>query len=142
MNNYFAAEALILERLQNLNAEFRLITTGRTLQDIQNHPAPVPALYLIYDGQEPYMGAGQEQAINQHWLLVITVRSARDRVTGAYERLEAGPLLIQLCETLIGWQPSAEYGPLTLNTAPGPIYNDGFGYYPARFSTRLILRGQ
>ncbi|MBF0358949.1 MAG: hypothetical protein HQL70_10105 [Magnetococcales bacterium] len=142
MSNYFAAENLILNKLDNLNSDFKLITSARNLQELQNHPGPSPALYLIYDGQEPFMGAGSAQIIDQSWLTVIVVRSARDTVTGAFERLEAGPLIIKLCEALLGWQPDSQYGALTIKTAPGPIYNNGLGYYPVRFSTRLTLRGQ
>ncbi len=142
MTNYFAAESLILQRLQTLADDFRLITTGRSLKEIQEHPAPTPALYLIYDGQKSIIGAGKQQAIDQQWLVVIAVRSARDRISGAHERLEAGPLLIKICETLIGWQPDTEYGPLGLGSAPGPLHGDGMGYYPALFYTRMVLKGQ
>ncbi|MBF0448585.1 MAG: hypothetical protein HQL67_10315 [Magnetococcales bacterium] len=141
MNNYFAAEALILTQLEQLNDSFRQIGAGRSLEAIREHPGAVPALFLIYDGQKPDLGAGREQAIHQQWLLVVVVRSARQMENGIQERIEAGPLLIRLCETLIGWQPDSEHGPLTLNTAPGPVYHHGYGYYPLRMSTRLILRG-
>lgn len=142
MSNYFAVEGLILDRLRSSVGDFRLITTGRNLAGVQDHPGPVPAIYLIYDGQKPHMGAGLEQVIDQSWLLVIVVRSVRDLVAGSSERLDAGGLLLQVCEALLGWKPDGEYGPLTLNTAPGPTYDNGFGYYPVRFGTRMILRGK
>ncbi|MBF0445038.1 MAG: hypothetical protein HQL68_05570 [Magnetococcales bacterium] len=141
MSNYFAAESLILNQLQSLGNDFKLISTGRSLKELFNHPGPTPALYLIYDGQEPFMGAGQEQVIDQQWLLVVVVRCARETTAGAFERLEAGPLINKLFTTLLGWQPHNEFGPLTLKTAPGSVYNNGYGYYPVCFSTRFTLRG-
>jgi hypothetical protein len=141
MSNYFAAESLIINQLQSLEADFKLISTGRSLKELFNHPSPTPALYLLYDGHKPLMGAGQEQVIDQQWMLVVVVRCARQTTAGAYERLEAGPLINKLFTTLIGWQPNSEFGPLTLKTAPSPVYNNGYGYYPMCFSTQLTLRG-
>jgi hypothetical protein len=141
VNNFFATEELILTRLESLNGLFRLISTGRSLPELKNHPGPVPALYLIYGGQKPYLGAGLEQAIHQQWSVVIVVRSAHNSATGAGEREEAGPLLIRVCETLLGWQANSETGPLTLQSTPGPTAHNGYGYYPLQWSSRLILRG-
>ncbi|MBF0193483.1 MAG: hypothetical protein HQL71_02955 [Magnetococcales bacterium] len=141
MNNYFAAEALILNQLKNLENEFKLISTTRSLKELINHPSPTPALFLIYDGQEPFMAAGKEQVVDQQWLLVIVVRCARQTAAGAYERLEAGPLINTIATALIGWQPNNDFGPLALTTAPGPVYNNGYGYYQVRFSTRFTIRG-
>ncbi len=141
MDDFFSAESLLLDRLQTLQGAFRLITTARSQKALQDQPGPVPALYLVYDGQEPFLGAGQEQAIDQQWLLITVVRTGRETVSGSEERAMSGPLLIQLCETLIGWQPGAEYGPLTFKKVSGPLYHNGYGFYPLRVSTRLILRG-
>ncbi|MBF0380687.1 MAG: hypothetical protein HQL69_06700 [Magnetococcales bacterium] len=141
MSNYFAAEELILNQLQSLTDGFKLINTGRSIKELFNHPGPVPALYLIYDGQKPFMGAGVEQVIDQQWLLVVVVRCARETTSGTFERLEAGPLINSICSTLLGWKPNSDYGPLTLTTAPGPIYNNGYGYYPICFSTRFTIKG-
>lgn len=141
MDDYFAAERLILDRLQGLSSHFRLIGSGRSLKDLPLHPGPVPALYLLYDGQIPYRMAGQEQAIDQRWLLVTVVRSAREVASGTYERMEAGPLLIQVCGRLLGWSPSEIFGPLTLHTTPAPLIQEGFGYYPLGLTTRVVLNG-
>lgn len=139
MDDYFAAEALILRRIAAELPDLRVVDGGRSLSEIQGRRSVSPAVYVLYDGQEALMGAQQAQVVAQKWVVVTMVRNARAWGTG--ERGEAGLLMVRLCQALLGWQPGPDHGPLTMATAPGPLFQGGVGFYPLRFITRIVLSG-
>lgn len=140
MDDLFAIQSLLIARLQEQIPELRLVRGARDLVSVQEQPGTAPSAYVIYDGQEAGIGAGQEQMVEQKWLVVTVVRNVRGALFGGEERQEAGPLLLHTCQTLLGWQPGSEFGALSLIHAPGPTFKQGFGFYPLRFSSRVILR--
>ncbi|MEO5341068.1 MAG: hypothetical protein H7837_11235 [Magnetococcus sp. MYC-9] len=143
MNDLFAAQGLLIDRLSSQLPALRLVKGVRELATLHERPGTTPAAYVLYDGQDMRMGAGQAQVVDQRWLVVLVVRSRRELApvpAEGGERQEAGPLLIQLCRALLGWKPDAEHGPLALAQGPNPTFRDGFGFYTLRFVTRLTIR--
>ena len=142
MNDIFAAQGLIVTQLAEQVPQLRLVRGARDFASILERPGTPPAAYVLYDGQDGRIGAGQEQLVEQKWLVVAVVRNARDAIFGSGERLEAGPLLLHICQALLGWQPAPEYGALYLSNAPAPSFNGGFALFPLRFITRVIVKSE
>ncbi|MBF0401474.1 MAG: hypothetical protein HQL90_11975 [Magnetococcales bacterium] len=140
MNDLFAAQRLIINQLTAQVPGVRQVQGIRELAALHERPGTTPAAYVMYDGQELRMGAGQAQVVDQKWLVVLVTRHVRDNTHHNNERQEAGPLLVHVCRTLLGWQPGPDYGALSLIPAPNPSFRDGFGFYSLRFSTRITLQ--
>ncbi|MBF0212198.1 MAG: hypothetical protein HQM00_01395 [Magnetococcales bacterium] len=141
MDTLFAAEQPILERLRSTLPECRQVQGARELNGITARTGATPALHLIFDGHEPLLHAAGEQALEQRWLVVVTIRNLREAEGGDGERAEAGPLLLRVCRALIGWSPSPEHGPLRLITTPGARFVPGAALFPLRFATRIVTGG-
>lgn len=140
MNDLFAAQPLIIAHLTDQVTGVRLVQGIRDLSALHERPGTTPAAYVMYDGQELRMGAGQAQVVDQKWLIMVVTRHVRDTIQPSGERQEAGPLLIHVCRALLGWRPGSEYGAFSLVNAPNPSFRDGFGYYSLRFITRLTIQ--
>ncbi len=143
MNDLFAAQPLIIAQLTEQVSGLRLVHGIRELAALQERPGTTPAAYVLYDGQEVRMQADQAQVVDQKWLIVLVIRHVRETMppqARSGERQDAGPLLIHICRALLGWQPGAEYGPLSLLTAPNPSFRDGLGFYSLRFMTRTVIQ--
>ncbi|MBF0614225.1 MAG: hypothetical protein G8237_04925 [Magnetococcales bacterium] len=141
MTDLLAAEPLILDRLRDRVALARQVHGARTFKAIPARTGAMPALYLIADGFQPLMRAGCEQAVEQVWLVVVAVRNLHDAEGGQGERREAGPLLFQVCQALIGWQPVPELGAMHLIASPGSVFSDEQALFSLRFAMRFVLCG-
>lgn len=142
MDNLLAAEPLLRERLLTSVTGIRSVRGARTLAEAGRHPPVSPSLFLVYEGAQRILGHGPNQAFDLHWLVVAAVRNPRAAEEGTQERHEAGALLMQICSALQGWEPDAEHGPLRMATPPEPLFHQGYGYYPLRFATRILIRGE
>ncbi|MBF0272807.1 MAG: hypothetical protein HQL98_12185 [Magnetococcales bacterium] len=139
MEDLFAAEHPILERLRVCIPTFRQVCGARNLEEIPVVTGTTPALYVLFDGHEPLVNAGPEQALEQRWLVVVAVRNSREADRGAGERREAGPLLWQVCHALVGWRPGPDHGPFRVTTTPGTLVTGGVALFPLRFATRVVV---
>ena len=146
MNDLFYAQSQIMQQLTQEVPDLRLVRGVRALTDLQERPGNSPAAYVLYDGQEVRMAAGFAQVVDQKWLVVLVTRQARPTAPlpkippESDPRPQPGPLLIQLCRALLGWQAGADYGAFSLANAPNPYFREGFGFYPLRFITRLVIQ--
>ncbi len=141
MNDCFEAQRLIIDRLGASVPGLRAVHGARDLEEIKAHRGTAPAAYVLYDGQEPFLGAGSVAAVDQKWLVVAAVHNLRESMGGLGEGNEAGDLLIRFSRVLLGWRPGPDHGPMTLDRAPAPQFAGGFGFYPMGFRTRVVLRG-
>lgn len=87
-------------------------------------------------------GGGAVQWTGQLWMVVLAVKHAGTQRSGEGARRIAGPLIWQLLEGLIGWQPLPTWAPLRRATGPKASYKDGVGYYPFVFRSHCLLRGK
>ncbi|MBF0189786.1 MAG: hypothetical protein HQL99_01390 [Magnetococcales bacterium] len=139
MDDLFAAEHPILERLRLRIPAFRQVCAARSLEEIPAFTGTTPALYVLFDGHKPLVHAGHEQALEQRWLMVVAVRNGREADRGEGERREAGPLLWQVCQALVGWRPGPDHGPFRVSTTPGALVAEGVALFPLRFATRVVV---
>ena len=144
LTDYLAAEPLIVARLRDQVAGVPHVLTAADLAGVEARAQHTPALHVIYDGDEPAGEAGQSDAGDvqitwQRWLVVLAVRSARDTLGGAGARALAGPLLVAVIQALAGWRPSADHSPMLRASAPRPVFDAGFAYYPQLYRTAVVL---
>lgn len=144
--DYLSAEPLIVARLRDQVEAVpdANVLTAADLAGVEARAQHTPALHVIYDGDEPAGEAGQSeygdtQVVQQRWLVVVAVRSARDTLGGAGARALAGPLLVAVIQALAGWRPSADHSPMVRANAPRPVFDAGFAYYPQLYRTTIVL---
>ncbi|MEO5332149.1 MAG: hypothetical protein H7839_09010 [Magnetococcus sp. YQC-5] len=141
MNDLFAAEALIVNRIQTLVPELRKVVAVMDLDGVTSQGQITPAAYVIYGGDEPVPGIDQECGdlmLEQHWLAVLAMKMTREESA----RMEAGKILITMDAALRGWQPDENHAsPLIRVRSPPPLFEDGFGYFALRYSTHIFLSG-
>lgn len=146
LTDYLAAEPLIVARLQAQVAGVPAahVLTAADLAGVEARAQITPSLHVLYDGDEPAGEAGQSetgdtQIVQQRWLVVVAVRSARDTRGGSGARALAGPLMVAVIQALAGWRPSADHGPMIRASAPRPLFDPGFAYYPQLYRCPIVL---
>lgn len=144
MDNHLALEALLIERIKSAVPEFRDVFGMADLAAMQESSQVTPAAHVIYQGDAIPSGSNTSQKltlVEQTWLVVVTVRSARDTRAGSGAREEAGGLISRVIEALSNWQPAPEFRPLVRVNAPRPGFNAGFGYFPLAFKFVFYAKG-
>jgi hypothetical protein len=146
LTDYLAAEGLIVERLraQVPGVSPRNVLTAADLAGVQARAQHTPALHVIYDGDEPAGPAGQDefgatQMAQQRWLVVVAVRSAADTVGGVGARQAAGPLLVDAINALAGHRLGPDHGPLVRASAPRPLFDAGYAYFPQLYRCVVVV---
>jgi hypothetical protein len=143
MADYLAAEALIIQRLQSQVPGMKALSAA-DLADVAEAKQTTPAFHVLYHGDRlvDAQGRGQAQAVAQRWMIVITVRTARDQGKGGAARNTAGPHLDAALKALSGWEPDQSHGALRRVAAPRPVYSKGgFAYFPLAFETVVETLG-
>ncbi|MEO5345862.1 MAG: DUF1834 family protein [Magnetococcus sp. YQC-9] len=141
MNDLLVAEQPIVERLRSAIPAARQVGGARDLKEIPANTGATPAIFVIFDGHAPLVQAGNEQFLDQQWLVVVAVRNVRDAAGGLGERREAGPMLLQVCRALLGWSPGVEHDPLRVVATPGAQFIGEVALFPMRFATRVLTKG-
>jgi len=143
LDNYLAAEQLLIERLKQAVPEFARVSDWSEYSTLDESIAITPAAYVVYGGDQlrPAGGRGEVQRIDQIWGVVIVVRNVAQRLAGTAIREEAGPLMMQVLRALMGWQLADQLRPLERMAAPRPQYEKLVGYFPLQFATGLIIKG-
>jgi hypothetical protein len=146
ITDYLAAESLIVARLraQVSGVPSANVMTTADLAGVEARAQRTPALHVIYNGDEPAGVAGQSdlgdsQVVQQRWMIVVAVRSGKDTLGGSGARSVAGPLMVDVIQALAGWRPSADHGPLIRGSAPAPLFEAGFAYYPQLYRCAIVL---
>ncbi|MBF0371236.1 MAG: hypothetical protein HQL52_17445 [Magnetococcales bacterium] len=141
MDDFYAAEPLIVTRLKGQVSALKSVAGARDLDGAAEMSRPAPAAYVIPSGEAIRSANEGEATLEQYWVVVIAVRNARDLQSGEAERREVGPIKAAVISALLGWKPGKGFTPLSIAQAPPPIPLDGVGFYPVRFSTRITVRG-
>lgn len=143
LDNYLAAEQLIIERLKKEITEFVDVSNWTDYSTIKETAISTPSAYVLYRGDRPLEagGKGAVQRVDQLWAVVIVVRNVTQKRGGENIRETAGPLMMRTLRALMGWQLADQYRPLERVPAPEPTYGDFVGYFPLQFTTGLILKG-
>lgn len=143
LDNWLAAEALIIERLKVKVPEAKLVHAMPEL-DIEHVAQKCPALIVIYQGDRIADDANNAQVIvaEQVWSVVVVVKNVKDIAQGSASRAEAGVLLTKAIKALSGWQPSPDFkaGMKRVN-AGGAGYLAGVSWFPLAFSVATYSIG-
>lgn len=149
MDNYLAAESLILSRLKDRIAGVpqRDIAAAADLADVTEKQQRPKAIYVQYfddalvAGDKGKTFAGQAVAVDQLWLVVVMVRNVSD-TSGSQAREDAGPIVLEVLRSLQGFIPSSEHGALQRRNSPyRTTFRNGFCYVPMLFATRVSVAG-
>jgi len=137
--------AQMVERIKmEMGGDIRQVRLAASVEEIGDITPASPAVWVVWDGDRIVDGAGaghgSAQAIDQHWIVALLVRSAKDAASGAGVTNAAGPLLSRILSALMGWQPSGSRA-LRRIEAPRPSYVAGTGIYPIAFAARIVSVG-
>ena len=140
--DWLSVGAQIVARLESaLAGDVRQVRIAAALEEIGESAPASPAIWVAWGGDRIVDGAGPgqgaAQAIEQHWIVALLVRSAKDAASGAGVSAAAGPLLSRILSALMGWPPVGARA-LRRIEAPRPTYVAGTGVYPLAFAARLI----
>lgn len=102
-----------------------------------------PAAAVGYDGDLiQYDTDGGGHGLAQRWLVVLVVRHAGDTAKNETVQAEAGPLILQVVQSLSGWRPSISHlGELRHIAGPRPSYGPGIGLFPLAFLAPVHVPG-
>lgn len=154
MNNitdYFGAEAAIEARLKELVTDVpaKHVFTPFSVADMMESSQPSPSIHLIYAG-DIVQNSGNaapgvsrpgltRQPIDQRWLVVLAVRSAKAQLQDTAEiRSKAGVIIPKVLDALQGWAPVEWMRPLSRVGGPSAGYSSSFAYFPFMFEGRII----
>ena len=134
MNDYLAAEPLIVARLKDQVRDARIHSSWGQPVIKESHDLP-PSVMVFLEEDRPGKTAdgGNAQKIEQIWLALVVVRDAEQ---------DAGALISQVIRALAGWNPDkSQFSPFQrVKSAFSPDYspNDIF-YFPIAFSTSFVF---
>lgn len=136
MDDFLALEPALITRLKEI-AGFNLVDSVAALEQVAEMSQVVPAALVVYDGYSPVgeAGSGELTQFSQRWYVVVVVRSASQTLTGGGLRTEAGPLIADVLEKLVGFRVSG-FTALRLTAAPPALMQSGYGYYPLGFTVQ------
>lgn len=135
----YALEPLIENRLRSQVDSSWLILRAASIQGMPrqyNH-----SIYVIPGELEVHEQRRNQVALKESVTVVTVVRNATSQVTGEHARFEAGPVLVAVIASLLGWVPGDGYEALKMENATNPEFEAGFGFYPLVFSTRYVVSG-
>ena len=134
--------AQMVERLRASVPELRQVRMAVSIAELGEITPAAPAAWVVWDGDQIADDArsGASQSVDQRWLVVLIVRSAKEADAGGGVVTEAGPLMSEVLSALMGWTPMGGMA-LRRTTAPTPGYQAGYGYYPLAFTCRIVASG-
>lgn len=96
---------------------------------IEDRSQFVPCVFCIPQPFEPQIDENGLVQIVDRFLTIVCVRNAGSMVSGQDARTEAGPIMDETFNALLGWQP-AGYRPIVPTKPPAHAYRNGLGYFP------------
>ena len=144
MDNYLAAEALIIARLKENVEALKTVSDWSDYTTLDEASFTSPAAYVLFLGYRPVQehSDGAVQQTEQLWGVVVAVRNARQARSKSGVREDAGPLMASVMAVLQGWKPSNEHSALKLTTLDSarPSYGATVGFFPMTFATRVVIK--
>lgn len=144
MDNYLAAEQLIIDRLKAAFSALPALAgvhvlSAADLDGVEEARQLTPAVHVIYDGDDlgDSAGDGVDHIVRQRYLTVVVTRNVRGIKTGKAAREDAGVIVLATLGALGGWQPSSEHGEVVRIPGPRPTYRTGHQYIPIAWHTAV-----
>lgn len=105
---------------------------------------PSPSLYIQpeEDKGSRDISDGAVQVIRQYWILAAVVAHDPDDFSGPEfisTTKSAGQVLAKVSQSLVGWKPAEGWLPFRFVERMQPIYDGGYGDFPALFETGFVL---
>lgn len=144
MQDYFAAEQPIIDRVKAIAPELRGVLPAVDTFTILERVQIEPAAYVMYSGDLVADDSDEStgQVVLQRWTVVLSGRNVRDQAGGFLHRQVMGPLMARIAQGLIGWRPADGFGEMRkTTTADQPFYREGYGYFPQTFVIPFLLIG-
>lgn len=151
--DFFGLQPILINRLKATVSSIKStnIVSGMDMIDMGAIEQSPPAIYVLFDSYSLMDQSEREAQITQQWMVVTLL--AADREQDA--KTTAGPILGNILESLLGWQPSGDYGILQLASAPKmtfqpavsqsqPAITDqrsGLWHVPLAFITHIYVNG-
>ncbi|MBF0625842.1 MAG: hypothetical protein HQL82_13665 [Magnetococcales bacterium] len=134
MDNYLAAEPLIVARLKEYVSEAAIHSSWGMPAVRENHDLP-PSVIIFLEEDHPGAVAdtGLSQKVEQTWLCLVVVRDAET---------ETGTLVSQVIRAMAGWKPAgAPFSAFKrVKSAYSPDYSlNGVFYFPLAFATSFVF---
>lgn len=132
-------EPALIERLTaRVSASVRPLWA---VADIERTPLPTPAVLVSYAGGSPVQSRPDARAVRLEvrWLITAVVRNVANASQSTAGQA-IGPLVEEIIEAVMGWQPEGTSRPLTLSALPAPGFGSGYLWVPLEFSSELVRR--
>lgn len=143
ITNYFAAEPLIINRIKALAITGLNVHSASFIAGVTDLYKLCPFVVVEPGASETSDGAeGRLQEDTQQWRVTVGTQHSKDAADVNTSALAAGAIILPVLQTLVGWQPSADYKPLVLIERGQPYYEPGYAEFPFEFETRFSLRGE
>lgn len=146
IDNYLFLEQPLIDHVKTNVHGLKMVAGRNDLTSLDGDRQIVPAVYIIYLGDELAEGANHQgnrqlvQTVTQHWAAVLVVNPADSSKDGKNARTQAGALLAKLIKSLTGFKPFDYISPFcrsagrTNATAIGSYF-----YYPLLLTTNFIF---
>ena len=140
--DYLALGDVLKARIAESMPEARVVR-GRTMDAVMQAAQGDLTVHIIYVGDElTPTDAKSMQIVGQLWMLILAVKYAGADLTGEGNQEIAGPLIVELLDSMLGWQPELVTKPLRRVQGPGVVYHNNFGYYPYVFRAEICYKGR
>lgn len=127
----------ICDRIKAQVPGLRAVLPAWDLAAVTERTQVVPAVHVVYDGEDPIEQSGRRVLEEQRFLVVIVVRNVRDCLGGSGAAEDAKVLRAKVLEALTGFSPTPNHKPMQRAKARAtPHYTPGFAYLPIAFTTR------
>ncbi|MFG7161935.1 hypothetical protein ACGYU5_15165 [Burkholderia pseudomallei] len=143
LTGFFDIEALVIQQLQANVPSLGFVGSARNMKEVFARQVPFPAALVLFNKHRPLKkqtaAFGAFQAIEQVIEVVIVDDNQVDYESGAGARIEAGPIVLQVLQTLLGWIPSPAHTNLQMEQGAQAAYVGGLAYFPFAFSTQVFV---
>jgi hypothetical protein len=131
---------LIQTHLQTQVTEFRQVYLADELDLEAKEPPQVPSAVVMLSDLRPLDTSPQQRAgtVEQDWLLMLCVRSARRDQDRARQKL--GALISKTVRAMQGWAPSDRQRAFEWRRGPRPDYTANTSFFPLLFTTMVVAR--
>lgn len=135
MNDYLAAEPLIIARLSDQIANVTINSTWGMpkIQETINLP---PAVLVFLEKDKSGEVHLSNHKVEQTWLCLVVVQDAKR---------EAGPLISQVIKAMHGWRPEDRTFSIFKRVQSGFAHEyspTGVLYFPVAFTTEFVFNSQ
>jgi len=144
MDDFMSLEPLLIQRISDQVAGYKCKVFGapelESFSKTKKTP-PTPSCDVVFAGLRPIEDRGDGVTrIEQTWYVVPRVKNLRNVAVGSAAREDAGPLVLQTMQALLGWTPSNNHKQLKMAKAPPPEYLVGALEVPLAFTTEVVIK--